>query len=329
MKQDLKNPKQNNNMKKKIFLFISIAFGAQMYSQVLLSDTFETYNIGPIGSQGGWGIANNNGSLSNMAKIQQIDAVHNKSLQFESTASDGYMFVYHPIDWSSRISGNDVFSIEAEAYIPSTGAAGISSIQTIITQTPGGTVYSAQGVVDIYLKPGYASFYDYNGLEHILNTTITANTWYKIMITYDTINGIANVKIGNDSFGPFSVPSGRIPDRIDLNAGHGGVYPIPSEPNTAGYDNLIISAKNAGTLSIKNTSNPKLSIYPNPAVDFLNIAELSDNAMYKIYNTSEQLLEKGNVSNGKINVSSLTSGVYILTIEDKGNNLLKSKFIKK
>lgn len=316
-------------MKEKFLLFILIAFGAHVYSQVLLSDTFETYSNGPIGSQGGWGIANNDGSLTNMAKIQQIDALHNQSLQFESTAPDGYMFVYHPIDWSSRISGNDVFSIEAEAYIPSTGAAGISSIQTIITNTPSGTVYSAQGVLDLYLRPGYASFYDFNGIEQILNTTITANTWYKVMIDYDTAQGVANVKIGNESFGPFSVPAGRIPDRIDLYAGHGHVYPIPSAPNKAGYDNLVISAKKAGTLSVKNVSKTKLSIYPNPAVDFLHVDQLSEEGMYTIYNTAEQLVGRGNINNGKIDVSSLIPGVYIISIEDKGTNVLKSKFIKR
>jgi hypothetical protein len=40
------------------------------------------------------------------------------------------------------------------------------------------------------------------------------------------------------------------------------------------------------------------------------------------------LVNSGNINNGKINVSTLVKGGYIITIEDKGNEQFKSKFIK-
>ncbi|MCA6069360.1 T9SS type A sorting domain-containing protein [Chryseobacterium sp. RG1] len=72
-----------------------------------------------------------------------------------------------------------------------------------------------------------------------------------------------------------------------------------------------------------------IQIYPNPAIDFLNVTKVSDKATYKIYNAAGQLVSNGNINGGRINVSALVKGVYVIAIEDKGDDLFKSKFIKK
>ncbi|WP_445432305.1 reprolysin-like metallopeptidase [Chryseobacterium indoltheticum] len=87
----------------------------------------------------------------------------------------------------------------------------------------------------------------------------------------------------------------------------------------------------ASTLSTNETSiaNSGIQIYPNPATDFLNVTKVSDKATYKIYSAAGQLVGNGNISNGKINVSSLIKGAYVISIEDKGKESFNSKFIKK
>lgn len=87
----------------------------------------------------------------------------------------------------------------------------------------------------------------------------------------------------------------------------------------------------AGSLSTNESSNFKdgIQIYPNPATDFLNVTKVSDKATYKIYSAAGQLVGNGNISNGKINVSSLIKGAYVISIEDKGKESFNSKFIKK
>lgn len=87
----------------------------------------------------------------------------------------------------------------------------------------------------------------------------------------------------------------------------------------------------APTLSTSETSaaNSGIQIYPNPATDFLNVTKVSDKATYKIYSAAGQLVGNGNISNGKINVSSLIKGAYVISIEDKGKENFNSKFIKK
>ncbi|VXA97613.1 MULTISPECIES: reprolysin-like metallopeptidase [Chryseobacterium] len=87
----------------------------------------------------------------------------------------------------------------------------------------------------------------------------------------------------------------------------------------------------AGSLSTNESSNFKdgIQIYPNPATDFLNVTKVSDKATYKIYSAAGQLVGNGNINNGKINVSSLIKGAYVISIEDKGKESFNSKFIKK
>ncbi len=91
--------------------------------------------------------------------------------------------------------------------------------------------------------------------------------------------------------------------------------------------NIVIT----GNLATSETAvkNDGIQIYPNPVVDVLNVTKVSDRATYKIYSAAGQLVDKGNINNGKVNVSSLVKGGYIITIDDKGIEQFKSKFIKK
>ncbi|UMQ44155.1 M12 family metallo-peptidase [Chryseobacterium sp. Y16C] len=93
-------------------------------------------------------------------------------------------------------------------------------------------------------------------------------------------------------------------------------------------DYNVVVQSNLGTRDLENPNNG-IQIYPNPATDFLNVTKVSDKATYKIYNAAGQLVSNGNINGGKINVSALIKGAYVISIEDKGNDLFKSKFIKK
>ncbi|MBD8082335.1 reprolysin-like metallopeptidase [Chryseobacterium caseinilyticum] len=87
----------------------------------------------------------------------------------------------------------------------------------------------------------------------------------------------------------------------------------------------------SGTLSTNDLTlnQDGIQLYPNPASDVLNITKVSDKADYKIYSAAGQLVDSGNIKSGQINVSRLIKGGYIITIEEKGKDLFKSKFIKK
>ena len=92
--------------------------------------------------------------------------------------------------------------------------------------------------------------------------------------------------------------------------------------------NVIVSSTILAANDV-NAANDGIQLYPNPASDVLNITKVSDKAAYKIYSAAGQLIDSGNINAGKINVSGLIKGGYVITIEDNGKDLFRSKFIKK
>ncbi|SFN58439.1 Por secretion system C-terminal sorting domain-containing protein [Chryseobacterium oleae] len=84
-----------------------------------------------------------------------------------------------------------------------------------------------------------------------------------------------------------------------------------------------------GTSEVNGANNNGIQIYPNPVSDILNVTKVSDKTVYKIYNAAGQLVGEGNINGGKINVSSLVKGGYVITIDEKGKDQFRSKFIKK
>ena len=82
------------------------------------------------------------------------------------------------------------------------------------------------------------------------------------------------------------------------------------------------------TLAVKDTKSQQVQVYPNPAVDVLNITKVSDKATYSIYNMAGQAVNNGKVVNNKVQVSQLQKGVYIIVVDNNGD-VTKVKFIKK
>ncbi len=96
-----------------------------------------------------------------------------------------------------------------------------------------------------------------------------------------------------------------------------------------GYCNFI-SSENAvldivsGT--IDNISGA-IDIYPNPAVDFLNIKSDIHIQKFTITDINNKLISTGEGNNNILDISNLVSGIYILKIETD-INLLRYKFVK-
>lgn len=72
----------------------------------------------------------------------------------------------------------------------------------------------------------------------------------------------------------------------------------------------------------------EISIYPNPATDFIYIRNMKDSGNYRIMDMAGRIILQGMINNQKIDVSSLIKGNYILQIISK--DMARSlKFIKK
>ncbi|RQP07832.1 MAG: T9SS C-terminal target domain-containing protein [Chryseobacterium sp.] len=74
--------------------------------------------------------------------------------------------------------------------------------------------------------------------------------------------------------------------------------------------------------------NNGLNVFPNPAVDVLNVTKASANASYSIHNAEGRVVMSGKLADGKVGVSKLAKGVYVISVDDNGQ-ISKVKFIKK
>lgn len=163
--------------------------------------------------------------------------------------------------------------------------------------------------------------------------------------TFDPTERVLNFPVGVPTgpiTGTVAIPSDAVegqPLRMrvlvmyagDENAG----LSLPPSYTCGGYYNgetedynVVISPQNLGTNDI-NKSDNGIQLYPNPVSDILNVTKVSDKATYKIYSAAGQLIDSGNINSGKINVSALVKGGYIITIDEKGQEQFRSKFIKK
>ncbi len=92
-------------------------------------------------------------------------------------------------------------------------------------------------------------------------------------------------------------------------------------------DNYIMECE--GLLSAsENPLKNQISIYPNPATDFIYLKNEKNATEYTIVDASGRIVLQNTLRDHKIDISSLTKGNYVLQIMVK-NQLLNFKFIKK
>lgn len=82
------------------------------------------------------------------------------------------------------------------------------------------------------------------------------------------------------------------------------------------------------TLAVNEYDQSKVTVYPNPATEFINITGIDNIKSVKIFSTEGKLISVNNIT-GKINVSKFPPGVYLVEIESNHSVFNRIKFIKK
>src|SRR5690606_32035762 len=76
---------------------------------------------------------------------------------------------------------------------------------------------------------------------------------------------------------------------------------------------------NIGELGISDLNNANFTYYPNPVKDVLNLSSMKSIENVSVFNMAgQQVLISSKVLNGQINLSSLTSGVYVFRVVWEG-----------
>ncbi|MGE5447762.1 MAG: sugar-binding protein [Bacteroidales bacterium] len=117
--------------------------------------------------------------------------------------------------------------------------------------------------------------------------------------------------------------------RIKPTTAHNFIFQLGNEESNVYIDNVFLFTEedyNKILSGVKNVAQNAIKLYPNPVVGELNISQACVNAKICIYNAlGQKVMEQlsGGI-NAKVNVSSLTKGVYFVKVND-GESL---RFIK-
>lgn len=123
---------------------------------------------------------------------------------------------------------------------------------------------------------------------------------------------------------PATALAGKTRMRVRLH--DSSLTPNSTPCGTSSYGQVEDYSLNIGQLAVTDVKKNNINVYPNPAVDFINISNVSSKTKFEIYSVGGQLVNQG-TTDGKVNVSKLTKGVYILSLESKGEKS-QTKFIK-
>ncbi|WP_322971785.1 T9SS type A sorting domain-containing protein [Faecalibacter sp. LW9] len=87
---------------------------------------------------------------------------------------------------------------------------------------------------------------------------------------------------------------------------------------------------NVGTLSTVDTTKSSIKVYPNPVVDYLVVESFSEAKFISVIDiTGRQVLSQNPSSKvNRVNMSSLSAGTYIVTVESN-DGVQSFKVIKK
>lgn len=289
-----------------------MAFSA--YSQSLWTDTFETYTVGNLGTQGGW--ARDGGGNANWTQVANIDAAHGKSFKLASTAAnaDG-VWHYHDTNWSSATSSNNIFVLEFDYYTGAGGAGGAGVAQ----------IYDVDAGYELPFEIGWSQDDGYMYVADavdgaILVDAVTTNTWYHIKAAYDTTTGEIRVKVNNNDIVTYDGSPGLAPQEMDV---------LLSGISSSGFDNIKTSATNTDPfLAVSDVAKKSaLTVYPNPATEVVNVRSDKKIDSVSIYDAAGKVVKT--TAETTINVQNLAKGSYIVNINYADGSKESTKVIKK
>lgn len=348
-------------MKKQLLLgALLIGSTLALKAQVLQTDNFTGFTAGNLSQnfdgsvpgQGGYYLLSSDGeapTTSTNAGVSNamVDTFGNPSLIVTGPNGDkGTRFLWKdglPAAWAARTSGNNIIELEFDINPggPSTSrnVFGIYIYNADFTRVlAGATVRSAtkELVLVAYSTPTGNPVNNYSYTLVTGGLILPSSTWSRVGVSYNKANGQVRIQAPGIAEGGLAL-TGSSPntDPAEVNiisfSGHTTAAPN-TEAGTMSFDNIVVRASATGTLLGNEeitSSVSQFSVFPNPAADIINIKN-SDGALANKVNISDlngrtvKTVLLDNVSDAQVDISDLSSGVYMLTVtSDKGS------FVKK
>ncbi|MGR3854915.1 zinc-dependent metalloprotease [Chryseobacterium indologenes] len=202
---------------------------------------------------------------------------------------------------------------------------------TVRDNKPGGQAQTAYATQTIVVGSAAAFTVNTTSLTPNANSAIA---WTVSGTTAAPYN-VANVKIDYTADGgaTWNDLAASVPNNVSANV----FIPASLAGKTihlrvSAIGNVFYAVKQAtvsSLLAVSEAGNVKsVKIYPNPAEDVLNITNVSSSASYEIFSAPGQIITRGTIGDGKINVKALVKGIYFITINNKEEKST-IKFVKK
>ncbi len=333
-------------MKKILFFALGLFSINAAFGQVIDSQNFNSLTTGNVGTnftgasagQGGYYLIN---GVASDYQIVTIDAAHANSIRI--TAGPGYAATSDPNNHTvakpvgvNANAGNNIIKATYSFYTGSANGAGSIYFNLLDDgTTPGVIVSLIYNVATKTITAGGAVTNNgtrvFAGIK-TLGATYPANTWVPVGMAYNMTTGAMTWYTPQETY-TFSTPPAGYALIPGLDVGQYRTYNLNASGNSAAYtwafDDFNLSYSNNIVLAAKEVTkeNNDIQIYPNPVVDHLTLKSASKINKVEIFDMSGK--NTGSSLNGdKVDVSTLTSGTYLINIETKEGKISK-KFIKK
>jgi hypothetical protein len=345
--------------KKLLFLCTALSAFSLTNAQEFIFDNYNALTIGNFGTdltgvtagQGGYYTFNSpaGGANSDYQIVADVPTHANVVQITGSATASGSKFLFKDITaaWAARTAGNNVINAEYDIY---TGAATTSknTARFYIYNDNGSTVLGGL-ILNLETKALTAiAYYDPNdGINPIGTYTfnlgasnavinLPASSWVRIGVSYNTTTRQVIWKgpgfyIGTT--GALPATGTTAPGEVDYVHTAGTANTVSA---TCKYDNLRVRASATENLLGKSDFNTTAvtfaNVYPNPVVDFasINLVDTKINAI-TVVDINGRTVKTGNANElltAKIDLSDLTAGIYLMTIEtEKG--VSTEKIVKK
>ncbi|MFY8212969.1 MAG: T9SS type A sorting domain-containing protein [Flavobacterium sp.] len=304
-------------MNKKLPLFLFLLFSTSLFAQELLSENFEQFSIGNIGtdftgatsSNGIFTVATNgtapttaNNAGNANFQIVANDAAHQNVLQITGTNGDkgsrqlwydGFADI-----WSFRDAGNEILEIEFDMYTGNTSGTSVNSKGLYIfdatrTKILAGFSFNTKTLalsgVGYYTSAtapiGNYIFYLGAGTQNII---LQANVWVRLGVSFNKTTGQIRWKGPGINGQVPGAGTGSDPDRVSLVSTSGTTTTAPIVTNTAAavglFDAFVFRATATDNLlsvdEISALPNQALfSVYPNPSHDVITVSSAVNSAI--------------------------------------------------
>ncbi len=295
----------------KILFSISAVLSSLIFGQQKISfESSEGYNLGTVVGQKEWTVKTDNVPNSNFKVVTGKASDGNNSVEVTSTSqyTENFTFLFKKIPEYNRLS------VSADVKLEKLDSSDYYLLSLYYNNN--GNYSWAGGFKFMFSGKLYADS-DVNFKD--LGSWIPGQ-WYNLRIEIDHVTE-KNVKYYLNNQLVHTSPLGsKVVRANDLN------FEFDNDGSGFIVDNIII--KDMDQMAVSDVSRSQISVYPNPASEFLNIRTDDKIKSVRIYDAIGNLVKTENDHLSIISIASLPKGNYMVTIEtDKGSET--KKIIKK